>query len=126
MKDFFFDYIYYRLYKFYYKWDGEHGITAVMGVSMIQALIIGSIIVGCARLFFSNSELIQQTKVLGYSGVIILFLIIWYNYKKYKGKYLEFTRRWNGEPKKRRLFKGILVIFFLVLSWLPLILMGTL
>ena len=126
MKEFFFDYIYYRLYKFYYKWDGRNGITAVMGVSMIQVLIVISILIGFAKIIFSDLEVIQYSKVLGYSGVIMLFIIIWYNYKKYQSKFIDFQNRWKDEPIRVRFYKGMLVIFCLVFSWLPLILMGIL
>ena len=39
-----FDYMYYRIYKFYYKWDKETGITALIAVSLFQTIILADLI----------------------------------------------------------------------------------
>lgn len=128
MQNFFFDYIYYRLIQFYFRWDGRNGITAVIGVSMIQCLILFDLLFLGKRLFYSKEQIIstQNTKVIGYIAVCILFALIAYNYYKHKDKFNSYKRRWKDESPKTRKLKGVMVLACLILPWLPLILLGTL
>lgn len=52
-----FDYIYYRLNKFYYKWDGENGTTSVIGLSMFQSMLIGNTITILLKIFLTKENL---------------------------------------------------------------------
>lgn len=126
MKDFSFDYIYYRLVSFYFKWDGRNGITAVIGISMIQVLTAVDILLFFARLFFSRSEIAPYSRTLGYIAVTILFLVIAANYFKYRNKYNSFKKQWIHETKSQRAKKGVLVVFCLITPIIPLIIMGIL
>ncbi len=45
---------------------------------------------------------------------VVYFLLVIYNYRRYKVKYESFHERWGGEPKKIRIIKGILIIFFIL------------
>jgi hypothetical protein len=126
MKDFSFDYIYYRLVSFYFKWDGRNGITAVIGVSMIQVLTVIDIVLFFTRLNFSRSELAPYSKTIGYAGLGITFLVIVINYFRYRNKYNSFKKKWKHESKSERRRKGVLVIICLVLPLLLLVIMGIL
>lgn len=121
---FYFDYIYYRITKFYFKWDGRTGATGLISVVMIQSLVIIDIGVSILRLFKTREE---TTVYLPYGKWIIIFLflvLLIYNYRKYNGKYNVFRFHWKDEPGKTYLLKGLLVILSLILPWIPLILMG--
>lgn len=128
MQNFFFDYIYYRLIQFYFKWDGRNGITAVIGVSMIQCLILFDLLSLIERFFYSKEQIVstQNAKVIGYLAVFILFSLIIYNYYKYKDKFNSYKRRWKDESRKTRKLKGVAVLACLILPWLPLFLLGAL
>jgi hypothetical protein len=119
-----FDYIYYRLTKFYFKWDGSTGITAVIGVSMIQTLLLADVTIVMIRLIWEGADYKPYSKVIANSFVAILFLFIIINNWKYNGNYDKFCLLWKHESRNIKLVKGLLVIFSLILPWVPIFLIG--
>jgi large-conductance mechanosensitive channel len=119
-----FDYIYYRMTKAYFKWDGRTGITAIIGISMIQTLIIGDITMLTIRLVFNRTETFPYSKLIAQLFGFIIVILIILNYIKYNGRYNELNARWKSETKQERLLKGLLVLGFLILPWIPIILIG--
>lgn len=122
--NFFFDYIYYRITKFYFKWDGRTGGTAIVAISMIQTLIVGDIAVFLVRLFVDRSDTASYSKAIGYFFAIMLIFFVLYNYRKYNGRYNKFRSVWKEETREKKLIKGFLVIASLVVPWIPIILIG--
>jgi hypothetical protein len=124
--DFFFDYIYYRMNKFYFKWDGRNGITSVIGVSMIQCLVLFDLLFFIERIFYTKQQIVASNtaKAGGYIGIACLTGLIIYNYFKYYGKYNSFKSRWKNETNGERNIRGVLVLLCLVFPWVPMILMG--
>lgn len=111
-----FDYIYYRLNKLYYRWDGENGTTSIIGVSMFQSMIIGNTILIILKIILTKEELRNFPRF--FLIVIVIFIIFQiYNYFRYKNKYFLLKERWENETKKERIQRGILVILALVLPW---------
>ena len=101
-----FDYIYYRLNKFYFKWDGENGSTSVIGLSMIQAMLIGNIFLIFLRCIFTKSE-VQNHKHLLSSCVVLLFIgFVILNFILYKNKYFNLKKYWDNETIQQRKFRG--------------------
>lgn len=128
MKNFFFDYIYYRFYKFYYRWDGENGITALLGVSMIQCLIVFNIFLLCERFFYTKSEVALKgdSSKVAYIAVTFFIALLLYNGFKYRNKYNEFRDRWVEESQYKRKIKGFFVLVTLIIPWVILFLIAEL
>lgn len=126
LKGFSFDYIYYRLNRFYFRWDGRNGITAVIGVSMIQCLIIFDLILLIQRIFYSRVLIVSfgSSKAMPYLAVALMLILMLVNYFKYLDKYNKFRSRWKNESRNDQISRGILVIICLVAPWVPLILLG--
>lgn len=121
---FFFDYIYYRMTKAYYKWDGEPGYTSLIGISMIQLLLIMDFFVIILRLLYERS-ITKNFLLEGKIVILIIFIILnIYNYRKHKDTYKELTEYWKNENKATRIKKGMLVLLALIIPWLPIILIG--
>ena len=120
-----FDYIYYRLAKFFLKGDGKDAIRAVLGVSMIQLLIVGDLVLIPTRIMWDRHETAPYSKVIGGISVVLLLIIIIFNYIKYKSKYDEFDDRWKDETRLSRVVKGFLVLICLILPWVPIFILGT-
>lgn len=122
MRNFFFDYIYYRIYKFYFRWDGENGITALIGVSMIQCLILFNFLLVGERLFYTKSQvaLNGDSSIVAYIAVFFFIALLLYNGFKYRNKYNGFRDRWIDESQYNRRVKGILVLITLITPWLIL------
>ncbi|MCX6206174.1 MAG: hypothetical protein NTZ19_07985 [Bacteroidetes bacterium] len=120
MKGFFFDYIYYRLAKFYIKWDGENGITALIGVSMIQCLIISELFLITERIVNSKLEIIAKgnTKIVAYIAVALFLFLLLINWFKYRNKYSEFENQWKEESTYTKLTKGFFVLVVLIIPWI--------
>ncbi len=126
MKGFFFDYIYYRLAKFYIKWDGENGITALIGVSMIQCLIISELFLITERLVNSRVEIIAEgnTKIVAYIAVALFLSLLIINWFKYRNKYSEFEVQWQDESIKTKLKKGFFVLAVLIIPWIFIVIIA--
>src|SRR5690349_5999500 len=97
--DFFFDYIYYRMNKFYFKWDGRNGITSVIGISMIQCFVLFDLLFFIERIFYTRQQIADSNtaKIGSYIVVACLIGLIIYNYFKYYGKYNLLKSRWKNE-----------------------------
>lgn len=121
---FFFDYIYYRITKAYFKLDGREGITAIIAISLIQALLIADIAALAIRMVYNRPSTAPYAKVAGYISVLILIALIVLNRFKYKQKYNKLRSHWKNETKAKRIFKGLLVILSLILPWIPLFVVG--
>lgn len=125
MKRFFFNYIYFRLQRFYKKWDGENGITAVIGVSMIQAVTLIDLCLIALKQYYSRSETKEYSKLFGYAGVTFLIVLITFNHFKFKDSFEVFQIFWKDETLQRQRIKGLAVLISLILPWVILIILGT-
>lgn len=121
---FFFDYIFYRVARFYFKWDKRHGITAISAVTMIQALIISDVIGFIGKLIYNRSVTQNYVAEVKLVGISLFLILLFFNYRKYYGKYFKYKNYWKEETKKEQFKRGVLVIFSLIIPWIPLILMG--
>ena len=95
--NFFFDYIYYRIAKAYYKWDGRTGTTGIAAVTMIQMFLIIDIFALVSKFFFDKfffKPYVQQVSVVFILVIAIIFVL---NYWKYNGSFnsLKATGRMN-------------------------------
>jgi hypothetical protein len=121
---FFFDYIYYTLTKFYFKWDGSTGITAIVAISMIQVCLVGDVLALTSRLIYERNETEPYSIYIGYFGAILSIILCIVNYYKYNGRYKDFRDYWQKEPKTKRDLKVFFVLLSLILPWIPLIIIG--
>lgn len=109
-----FDYIYYRLNRFYFRWDGVNGSTSLIGLSLMQSLSIFIIILLAFRNFITKQQLTGLQKP--FVGLILFLLFgIWIlNSYKYKNRYHYFETYWSKETRFQKRYRGILVILALV------------
>src|SRR5690554_4360845 len=117
-----FDYIYYRLNKFYYKWDGYNGIRSFIALSMFQTLIISNVAGIILKIIFTKEEI----RNLPHFAPIVIGIFIAlevYNYFRYKGKYSTLKERWKDETKKQSVQRGLLVILALALPMVLIVLL---
>lgn len=120
--EFFFDYVYYRVCRFYLERDGKNGFTASLVVSLSQ-LLIGHIIV---ILFF---HLCLSQKLFSYLFItykpvyyIILFAVIIFNSFAYRNKYDLYDEHWGDESERKQIWGGVYVIGSVVL-WFGLLIL---
>jgi len=119
-----FEYLYYRITKAYYKWDGEEGVTAIIAISMLQTLLIGDLAIIIIRFFFDRSETFEYAKIASGIGIGIFFVLCFFNFRKYRKKFNEYQVKWGNENKVKRIIRGILIIFLLTIPWLIIIYLG--
>lgn len=115
--DFFFEYIYYRVTKAYFKWDGRVGITAITAISMIQCVMMFNIYILTLRIV--NGTHVRQMPIYEKWGIALVFSIIyWYNHRKHHKNYNKYKLHWKNESKSLRVLKGFLVFLALLFPWL--------
>jgi H+/Cl- antiporter ClcA len=112
---FFFEYIYYRITKLFFKRDGRRGFTGIAAISLSQGLIIITFIGLFLKVFTTIDFQAQHSKELGYLGAIIEACLLWLNNKKYDGNYHKYRFYWKDEGKKKYVVKGWLIILFFLL-----------
>jgi archaellum biogenesis protein FlaJ (TadC family) len=118
MKDFFFDYIYYRVTKAYFRWDGENSITAAISISMIQSLLpLECLILVMYIISDRDPNKPLYPKAFNYVWVAVMVALMIYNFRKHNNKYDSYKAKWKDEPRKQRVIKGFLVLFFMILPW---------
>ena len=116
--NFFFDYIYYRIAKAYYKWDGRTGTTGIAAVTMIQMFLIIDIFALVSKFFFK--PYVQQVSVV---FILVIAIIFVFNYWKYNGSFNKFKGHWKNESEKRRIWKGLLIALSFFIPLIPLLLL---
>lgn len=119
-----FDYIYYRLNKFYYKWDGKNGSTSAIGLSMIQAMTIVSIFIMILRIFFTKIQMQNFTQHIIWGCTLIFIFFVILNTIIYKNKYFHLDEYWKKETIQQKRIHGFLVILALVFPWVLFFLIG--
>ena len=118
--------MYYRIYKFYYKWDKETGITAIVALSMFQSMSLNLIFIIVLKLFFSKWEIVPFSKLISWGGVILSLLLTIINQKYYSDKYEYLNSIWKNENRKIRKKRGWLVILLLATPIIILMYLGIL
>ena len=102
---FFFDYIYYRITKAYFKWDGREGISAIVAISVIQALLISCVAALAIRMVYARTDTAPYATVAGYFSVLILISLIVFNRFKYKQKYNKLRSHWKMRQRLNEFLK---------------------
>lgn len=121
-----FDYMYYRIGKFYYKRDGRSVMGALVIVSLTQMALAGGISILILRFFFSGDQ-IASSPVKGREiGIVIGLIVLILNYFRYKGSYWKLSDRWREKetPAQQRI-RGWLVVLSIFGSIALSILLGT-
>ncbi|WP_462227999.1 hypothetical protein [Mucilaginibacter sp.] len=111
--------------QFFFKRDGSDAIRAILGISMVQMLILFILSFITVHFTLSAQYLHLHSKQSGEIGVFITLLLIFYNYKKYKGRYSYYREYWQDEVRSQRLLKGYLVLISLILPWIAVFLIAT-
>jgi hypothetical protein len=123
------DYVYYRISKLYYKYDGGIGIYAMLVISLTEGLLVLDIFLFLEQFFFTKQQL-QTSKLIGPIIVIVsIFPLSLFNYLRFvrpKGKYDVLNNLWKDESRIKRTIKGLLIFISLLVPWLILFVMNSL
>jgi hypothetical protein len=120
---FFFEYFYYRIAQFYWRWEKENSSRAVIAISMLESMTICNSAIILLRIFFRKNQITPFSKVLGISSIIIFLFFLVYNTNKYYNKFDSYKAEWQDEPKSTRVKKGLLILLLLVIPWAWLFIM---
>jgi hypothetical protein len=108
----------------FFKWDGNEGHRAIWAVTMIQTLLIFDSTLLISSLSIGRKALFPYSKILGFTAVAVLFILMIINGKIYDGRYNEFAERWRDGPANKKSLKGFLVIILMILPWVALFLIS--
>jgi hypothetical protein len=121
-----FNYIFYRLAKFYYKRDGIEAPRAKGFLTLLQALIVLDILGIIFQSLISLKELSKYSKLGGFTGVAIAVVLMIFNDYYYKGKYWRFADRWrNKETTSQKIIRSFLVFLAFLVPILVFLFLGT-
>ncbi|TDM00458.1 MAG: hypothetical protein C4K58_04430 [Flavobacteriaceae bacterium] len=109
-----FDYVYFRIARYFFKRDGYEASTATHVITLIVFMFLLGISLitsdSILKLRNSNVKLPFWIKLIMFA---IIFVIQYFVDKRYKGKYEEYAERWGDEKDSVKFFKGILVLIFI-------------
>lgn len=111
-----FDYMFYRIAKFYYRWDRKTAVTAIIGLSFVQGCALGFVQSLIFRTYFSRQETAPYSKAFGAVGVATLVVLIILNTWRYSNRYVPLRERWQQEAPGPRFLKGVGVLLLMLLS----------
>lgn len=115
-----FDYIFFRVAKFFYKKDGVDAFRAICTVSLIQTLILGKLFFWIVKLkYWRFDHFIHLPIQVKYFAYVIALIIIFFNYIRYRKKYWRFSEKWKDtETQSQRKLRGVLVVSAILLPFL--------
>ena len=120
-KDFFFEYIYYRLFQLNTNKGEFQGVPPAVVISLVQiAFLVEFLILGLRYVFEISTS--AYSKQIGYVAVLLYIVTTFYNYGKYSDRNSIYEERWGDEDSTVRFKKGMLVFVAIVLPFLPLLL----
>jgi hypothetical protein len=123
-----FDYIFYRIAKFYYKKDGLDAHGAIVILSVIQGILVIDILNILLRSFFSLNEIANYKLPIPISriGIGLGIILMVLNYFRYKRQYWRLSERWRDkETTMQRKMRGWLVLLAAVSPLIIMVLLGT-
>lgn len=125
-RNFFFDYFFYRLCQASFSdEDGVRDYPPIIIITLIQSQAVGGIITAIIRSFLDRVVTAPHSKSFAVGGVILTGLILVFNYRKFTGRFDEIAKHFDSESKPDRILKGWLIIFTIIISMVPLYIIGT-
>src|SRR5688572_25479131 len=119
-KDFFFDYIYYRLLQIDRNKENR-GLFGSVVISLVQVMYSFEILIFVLKTIF-EIDVSSYSRHFGYTAVVIYTVIVYLNFSKYSDKNSLFEERWRDEDPALRMKRGILIILVIAAPLIPLIL----
>ena len=105
-----FDYVFFRLARWFIRYDGKDGTSAISVLSVVQ-------IVWALVLFFEIKRLLTGTTQIpggkGYGGVVGLVLVVAsfaFNHRRYGKAYDTLATTWQDESSAQAVCRGVLVL----------------
>jgi hypothetical protein len=115
------DYIYFRLTRVYFKWDGNGAITALLGTSLFQVLIVFSPILVIIKKMYGGSYLIAHksifTVLILVSQIVVLILL----HLRYNRIAASLKSKWDNEKEPLKSINGVLVVLALLMPFIIII-----
>jgi hypothetical protein len=115
-----FEYIFYRIAKFFYRGDGSAAIRAVAILSLVQILLVVDFFLLIRILSLQQSDVQGYAKFGRLFGGIIALVIVTLNTFHFRGKYWRLADRWRqAEEENPNLhgLRGWLVILAVILPF---------
>lgn len=104
-----FDYIFYKITKVYFKWDGRSGATGIAGVTIVQSLLLCDVFFFITKIFKVYLPPYSKT-IIAIASVVILGLFV-INFYRYRERYNKLRFLWKNESESKSTIGGILVVF---------------
>jgi uncharacterized membrane protein YphA (DoxX/SURF4 family) len=103
----FFDYIFYRFGKAYYKWDKGKATTSVWALTFMQTFLVANLIYIPIRLIYPVEIFSGYKNPMKIVLILIMLLFFYFNHKRYSNLYDTIKKKYENESYS--FIKGILV-----------------
>jgi len=117
------DYVYYRLCKLYYRYDGSTGVHAMLIITLTEGVLLLDVILFFTHYFYTLTQ-VQTLKNGGYVlvalSIVPLALYNYLNYIKPAKKFDKLNNILRNEAKKSKIINGFSVLVFLLSPWIVL------
>lgn len=121
-----FDYLFYRIAKYFYRKDGSDATRAIGILTVIQGLFIGEFAIIFSRLIYGYLAVANYSKLGSKIGAGLGICLFIFNYFLYKDKYWRLADKWrNKETSLQLQIRGILVVLVILLPFMLLFWLGT-
>ena len=115
------DYMYYRIAKAYFKWDGKSAITALLSVSLFPVLLLLSLALVIIGHIYGRPYILEHKTILSIMTISLQFILLLVFYLRYKKIGETLKIRWAKEQEPHKTIKGVIVVFALLLPFIIII-----
>ena len=115
-----FEYVFYRIAKFYFKRDGSSAFRTICIISFSQGALLADFFLIVRLLFLQQSDLAGYVKYSRTIGIVLALMLMGVNYLFFKNKYWKLSDRWREAESKDptlRKGRGLLVIAITILPF---------
>lgn len=121
-----FDYIFYKVAKFFYKRDGIEASRAQAVVTVLQGFILIDLTGLILQPTVGLENLSEYLKYSTHIAVALSVVLFTFNHYRYKNKYWRFADRWrNKETTGQKVIRGFLAFKAVIVLVLIFLYLGT-
>lgn len=111
---FYFDYIYYRLAKYYFDSDGKTGVKAICSIVLVQVVVLLDIYATLTRLVWHYKPPVHSVIKPWIICIVLVVLLTVMNYYRHRDRYDAYDEKWKNEPQKTMVTKGSIMVFSMI------------
>jgi len=111
-----FDYVFFKVSKTYFKFDGRTGATGIAAVTIVQSLFLCDIFFFLIRIS-EVGDLSNHRKQIGAISFVVILALFFFNIYYYKDKYNRLKNLWKSETELQATMGSIFVFCLIIIPF---------